>query len=112
MRISRLCVHSILSFLQRYTLGHMLGPSARPPKLFWHSCPPSALHWIMSPGARYSTAPMMGDCWLGVRLPMPWLSHMRSASLGFVVLGVLLSPTIGLCWFLEYQGATSGAFMF
>ena len=76
MSISQLCIHSILAFLQRYILRHMPSPFAWSLELFWHGLPPSMLHWIVSLRARYSITFMMGSCWLGMRSPLLWLSHM------------------------------------
>ena len=105
MSTSQLYAHSVPAYLQRFILGHMLDPFARSPKLSQHNCPPSSLHWIMSPRVRYSTIPTIGNCWLGVRLPRIWLSRKRGVGFGLCQAGSsswLKGPIIMLCCSLEY----------
>ena len=89
MSTSRLSVHSILAFLWRYTLGHMLGFSALSLELSWHSRLLSMLHWIASLGVRYATTHMMEGCWLDVRSSYYGSVSCTTSVLGFDVLGVL-----------------------
>jgi len=61
-----------------------------------------------------STTPMMGSCWLGVRSPLLWLSHMYSASFRLYQVGSSpwqRWPPIRSFWFSEYPGTHLTSFL-